>query len=144
VLVFGYGLLALRLAGRRAFAKWSALDTIVAITIGSSLSRTLTGNADLLGTLAASSILLLLHWIVAKLAAHSDMASTLFEGAAVTLASAGHVVERCCKRHAVSRADLEEALRSAGIATIAGTSLVMLEPSGEITVLERVTTSDHA
>lgn len=141
MLVFAYGLVALRLAGRRVFAKWSALDTVVAITIGSSLSRTLTGNAELLGTLAASGILLLLHWIVARIAAQYSTASALFEGKAVTLASAGHIVSQSRKRHAVSQADLDEALRRAGIATAAGASLIMLEPSGQITALKK-TTSD--
>jgi len=42
VLVFAYGLLLVRLAGRRIFGKWSALDIIVSIMVGSNLSRALT------------------------------------------------------------------------------------------------------
>src|SRR3954451_21763678 len=43
VVIFGYGLVLVRIAGRRIFANWAALDTIVSIVIGSSLSRALTG-----------------------------------------------------------------------------------------------------
>ncbi|MGH8291183.1 MAG: hypothetical protein ACREV7_19635 [Steroidobacteraceae bacterium] len=41
----------MRLAGRRTFARWSALDMIVSIIMGSSLSRALTGAAPLGGTI---------------------------------------------------------------------------------------------
>ena len=47
VLVFAYGLLLVRVAGRRIFGKWSALDIIVSIVVGSNLSRALTGSAEL-------------------------------------------------------------------------------------------------
>ncbi len=49
-LIFVYGLVLVRLAGRRVFGRWSALDIIVSIVVGSNLSRALTGNAPLLGT----------------------------------------------------------------------------------------------
>ena len=38
VVVFCYGLAVVRLAGRRVFGKWAALDFIVSIIVGSSLS----------------------------------------------------------------------------------------------------------
>ena len=39
-------------------------------------------------------------------------------------------------RHAVSEADLSEALRSAGLDDPAGTRRIVLEPSGKISVLK--------
>jgi hypothetical protein len=38
-------------AGRRVFGRWAALDIVVAIVVGSNLSRALTGAAQLGGTL---------------------------------------------------------------------------------------------
>lgn len=60
-LIFAYGLLLVRVAGRRAFARWSALDIVVAIIVGSNLSRSLTGSAPLFPTIAATALLMLLH-----------------------------------------------------------------------------------
>src|SRR4051794_9298062 len=71
VLIFFYGLALVRLAGRRVFGKWAALDIVVSIIVGSNLSRALTGNAELWGTLAATTLLILLHWILAHAAARS-------------------------------------------------------------------------
>src|ERR1700733_12215474 len=61
VLIFVYGLILLRISGRRTFGDWSALDIIISIIIGSALARALTGSAPLPGTLAAAAVLTALH-----------------------------------------------------------------------------------
>src|SRR5918911_1718831 len=68
-LIFVYGLAIVRLLGRRIFGKWAALDIIVSIVVGSNLSRALTGNASLFGTILANTILMVLHWVLAHLSA---------------------------------------------------------------------------
>lgn len=80
VLVLAYGLAILRLAGRRIFGRWSALDIIVSIVVGSNLSRALTGNAPLFGTIAATTVLIGLHWLLARLAAHYRPLSRISRG----------------------------------------------------------------
>jgi uncharacterized membrane protein YcaP (DUF421 family) len=137
VLIFGFGLLLIRLAGRRVFGKWSALDTVVAIIAGSNLSRAITGSAPLWGTLAATAILMLLHWILAYAVARSPRLSRVLEGRPVDLAHEGQVRKSALRRHAVSEADLTEALRRAGVEDVEDTGKVVLEPSGKISVLKR-------
>lgn len=136
VLVFVYGLILVRIAGRRAFGKWSALDIIISIIIGSCLSRTITGNAPLGGTLLAMALLMALHWVLAHGAARYRPFSRVVEGTSVKLAEKG--VERTDARvaNAISTKDLSEALRKAGVEDIADARLVMLEPSGNITVIK--------
>src|SRR4051812_3468397 len=115
VLILIYGLAILRIAGRRIFGKWSALDIIVSIIVGSNLSRALTGSAPLLGTIAATTVLVGLHWVLARVAAHSPAFSRLLEGKAVELGRDGAIDAAKTSRHAVTEADLNEALRQAGI-----------------------------
>ena len=134
--IFFYGLVLVRVAGRRVFGQWTALDIIVAIVTGSTLSRALTGNADLFGTLAATTLLMGLHWSLSQASARWSVLSRLVEGGSVRLAKDGHVDDRILLRHAVSQAALEEALRRAGIETPAGARLIVLEPSGSISVLK--------
>lgn len=136
-LVFLYGLVLVRLAGRRLFGKWSALDFIVSIIIGSSLSRALTGNAPLAGTLIATTGMLVLHWLFAQAAARSPRLSYWLEGRAVELAVHGQVDDHVRVRHGVSHADLDEALRQHGLDTADQAERVTLEPSGSMTVLKR-------
>lgn len=135
-LIFFYGIIAVRLAGRRVFGQWTALDIIVAIVTGSTLSRALTGNADLLGTLAATTLLMLLHWAVSQVAARHATVSRWVEGPPVALAEQGRVNSEELLRHGISPAALDQALRGAGVSSPAQARLIMLEPSGRISVLK--------
>lgn len=137
VLIFAYGLLLLRIAGRRIFGKWSALDIVLSIVIGSNLSRALTGGAPLGGTLAATTLLVGLHWLLAQLSARIPAVSRVLEGGAVTLAVDGRTMSAQRLRHAISHADLAEALRQSGVSQPDEAALVTLEPSGKITILKR-------
>ena len=136
VLIFLYGLALVRLAGRRVFGKLAVLDIIVSFIVGSNLSRALTGSAPLVGTLAATTLLMGLHWVLAQWAARSRRGSRVLEGAAIKLATAGSLDLSKMKRDAISEADLAEALRQSGVEQVSQTRLVMLEPSGKITVLK--------
>jgi len=136
VLVLFYGLLLVRFAGRRVFGRWAAIDIVVSIVVGSNLSRALTGNAPLWGTLVASTLLMFLHWMLAQAAAHWPLVSRLVEGRARELGRDGRITHRKDLRVAISDADLAEALRQAGVERAEDTRLVMLEPSGKISVLK--------
>ena len=136
LVVFLYGLAAIRIAGRRLFGKWAALDIVVSITAGSNLSRALTGSAPFAGTLAATTQLIVLHWVLASAAARWRAVSWLVEGLPQVLARGGEIDHGPRIRHAVSEADIDEALRKAGVADMAQTRAVTLEPSGTITVVK--------
>jgi uncharacterized membrane protein YcaP (DUF421 family) len=134
ILIFFYGFLLIRFAGRRIFGQWAALDTVVAIVAGSNLSRTITGSAQLLGTMAATAVLVALHWGFAKLATHSKLAERVLEGKAIQLGADGKLHQEEMKKWSVSGTDLEEAMRQSGITGLEEIASVTLEPSGIITV----------
>jgi uncharacterized membrane protein YcaP (DUF421 family) len=138
-LVFAYGFLILRLSGRRTFGKWSALDFIVSIIIGSSLARVITGEAPIDGTFAAIALMIALHLALSWAVAHSETMSRLIEGTTVVLAEGGMLDERARKIHLVSTADLGEAMRSeclGGLEDLVKTKRLHLEPSGKISVVK--------
>ncbi len=134
--VFVFGLILLRISGKRTFARWSALDIIVSIIVGSSLSRALTGSAPLGGTMLAMILVALLHWLLARSSAYSERFARIVEGGAAILGKSGAVFERQLLQHNISATDMEEALRKEGVADAANTSQITLEPSGVITVLK--------
>ncbi len=135
-LIFVYGLIIVRLAGRRAFGKWAALDIIVSVIVGSDLARALTGNAPLWGTLAATALLMILHWVLARASAYWPAASRVLEGRPIPLTEASRLDETARKRNGVSEADLKEALRKKGLSRPEQAGRITLEPSGRITVLK--------
>lgn len=136
-LILVYGLALVRLVGRRVFGKWTALDIVVSIMVGSNLSRALTGNAQLFGTLAATTLLMVLHWGLSRASAESKFLSKVFEGSPVKLGSGLAPDTRALRRHSVSETDLAEALRQAGISDLSIAKTITLEPSGKITVLRQ-------
>jgi uncharacterized membrane protein YcaP (DUF421 family) len=140
VLVFAYGLIMLRLSGRRTFARWSALDIITSIIVGSALSRVITASVPMGATLAAIAVLVALHLALAHAVARSSWLSRLVEGGSVTLAKNGELDESRRRRHMISKSDLAEALRRCGLNgldDIAKTDRIELEPSGRINVVKR-------
>ena len=71
VLIFFYGLIMLRLSGRRTFAQMSAVDLVISIIVGSNLSRAMTGGVPFWGTLASVAVLVALHLMLAHAVARS-------------------------------------------------------------------------
>lgn len=140
ILIFFYGLVLLRLSGRRTFGHWSALDVVVSVILGSALARAMTGNAPLPGTMAAAAVLVVLHVSLSAAVARSEKLSRLLEGTAATLARDGTLDEAARKSHLISRSDLAEALRQHGVDGFQGmddVKAIELEPSGKISVIKR-------
>jgi uncharacterized membrane protein YcaP (DUF421 family) len=139
VLIFAYGLLLLRLSGRRTFGHWSALDIVVSVIVGSALGRAMTGGAPLPGTMAAAAVIVVLHVALSHLVARSKQVSHLLEGQAVSLVDHGLIDHKARKAHMISENDLNAALRKEGIdgeGSLGNVKAVKLETSGEISVLK--------
>jgi uncharacterized membrane protein YcaP (DUF421 family) len=136
VVVFFYGLILLRLSGRRTFAQWSALDIVISIVVGSSLARAMTASAPFGGTLAAVALLILLHTIFAFAVSRSERLSDIVEGNAVSLAQEGCPDHEARRRHLISNEDLEQALRQRGVERVDQTKAIHLEADGKISVIK--------
>jgi uncharacterized membrane protein YcaP (DUF421 family) len=140
VLIFFYGLLMLRVSGKRTFAKWSAFDIVISFIVGSALSRAMTGSASLPGTMAAVLVLVLLHRVVAHASAWSPALSCLFEGRPVCLGRDGRLFHAARQRHAISLTDIGEAMREKqlnGLDDLAKVQELTLEPDGRLSILKR-------
>ncbi len=95
------------------------------------------GQAALGRTLAATTMLIALHWFLAQAAARSPRLAGILEGTPIELGRGGSVDPVTMRRHSVSRRDLDEALRQSGVEEDGKTSRVVLEPSGKIDVPKR-------
>ncbi|HWC62867.1 MAG TPA: YetF domain-containing protein [Rhizomicrobium sp.] len=138
-LIFFYGLIMLRLSGRRTFAQLSAFDLVLSFIVGSSLSQAMTGRVALVGTLAAVAVLVALHVLLGHMVARSERLSRLIEGMPAELARQGKLDRRLLRRNMISKNDLTAAMRKkglAGLADIEKVESITLEPSGEIHVLK--------
>ncbi len=140
VLIFFYGLLLLRISGRRTFGRWSALDIVVSIIVGSMLGRAITGNAPLPGTMAAAAVLIGLHMLIAYAVAKYHWLARVIEGHSVVLIRGGKIDHRARIASMISLSDIDEALRQSqidGEEEIDKVECMRLEPNGEISVIKR-------
>lgn len=95
--IFLCGLVLVRIAGRRVFGKWGALDILVAVIIGSNLSRAITGNAPFAATLCATLALILLHTLLVYAAVWAPRVGEMVKGRPTVLVRGGvTITRRCC------------------------------------------------
>jgi uncharacterized membrane protein YcaP (DUF421 family) len=136
VVVYLFTLAIVRLGSKRLLAKATAFDVIVAIMLGSIMSRAINGSGSFFPTLLAGTALLTLHWFFAVLAFHTDWLGSLIKGQRVLLIRDGHVEYEGMRRGSISTKDLEQALREqTGQADPARVERAYLERSGKISVV---------
>src|SRR5690349_18199381 len=136
VAVYVFTLAIVRLGSKRLLAKATAFDVIVAIMLGSIMSRAINGSGLLFPTLVAGTILIGLHWLFAVLAYHTDWLGSLVKGQRVLLIKDGHVAHEGVRRGSITTKDLEQALREqTGQTDPARVERAYLERSGKISVV---------
>ena len=137
VIIFVFGVVCIRIAGRRTFSQATPLDIIVALIIGSNLARCMTGKAPFFGGLAASLVLVLLHRIVAMATLRWGWLAKLMKAKPTVLIRDGLVDDKALARHGMTRGDLEAGLRMEQTRGPEEVGLAMLEDSGQISVVPR-------
>ena len=135
--VYVAAVVMIRVARRRFMGRNSAIDVVVAITFGSTLSRGLTGNVPLGPVLAASAVLVGLDWLLAAVAARSDGFDRWVKGAAVELVRDGRPQADRMRAAAVSERDLAESLRLQGKTDdLSDVARASLERNGTVSVIK--------
>lgn len=136
VIVYAVALAIVRLGSRRFLSQSSAFDVIVAIMLGSVMSRAINGSAPLLPTLASGAVLIGIHWLLAALAYRFGWFGPVVKGKPVRLITDGTIDRDAMRRAGVSEHDLEQALRTqAKVTDPSRVRLATLERDGTISVL---------
>jgi uncharacterized membrane protein YcaP (DUF421 family) len=137
VVVFAVGFAYVRVAGKRIFGKWGALDIILAVIIGSNLSRAITGGAPFVATIFATGVLVLLHAALVYGAVWFRPLGGWLKGRATHLVRDGVIDIHAMRRHAIGDGDLQQALRAAGQIDLSDVQDVFLERNGDLSVILR-------
>lgn len=137
VLIFLLGVIIVRFAATRAFGKWSALDIIFAVVVGSNLGRAMTGSAPFVPTLVATIVLVALHGALARASARWSWLSALTKGRSVVLVEDGVINRDRMRRAGIGEGDLRMALRAEGHEGLEDVQTLSLERNGDITIITR-------
>jgi uncharacterized membrane protein YcaP (DUF421 family) len=136
VVVYVATLLLIRIGSKRFLSQASAFDVIVAIMLGSVMSRAINGSAPLVPTLAAGAVFIGLHWLLSAVTARTSRFGPLVKGNPVLLIEDGEVQQQGLRKTGLSSRDLEEALRlNAPMTDPSNVKLAYLERNGRVSVV---------
>ena len=130
-------LLLVRMVGLRAFSKMTAFDFVVTIATGSLIAQAGTRARldEYLQALAAIAGLLLVKWLLAKARLKSDTVQQMLSNRPVLLMENGRFLDAALLETRVSRANLLEKLRAEGVTDLQNVKAVVLETTGDISVI---------
>jgi uncharacterized membrane protein YcaP (DUF421 family) len=136
-IMFVVALAFLRLSSRRTLGRHSAFDWVLAVILGSVLSRAINGNAPLLPTIGAGALLLVLNWLFGAVAVRWPWFDRLVHGRPIVLIRDGQLEEESMRRHHLTRDDVLEDVRHAIQSEDLGQLKVgFLDRNGGISVVE--------
>lgn len=135
VLLFLWALILIRTGGRRAFGRNAAFDIVLAVIIGSNISRAVTGNAAFVPTAITCAVLVLLHAGITRLTYHSTFWGKLFKGRRTHLVHDGELDWHAMRRVGITERDLREAARLQGVDEIRQIRDAYMERNGDISVI---------
>lgn len=126
----------LRVAGKRSLAKLNAFDWVVTVALGSTLATVLLSKQiPLLEGILAFGMLVGLQWIVARLSVASPWFSKAIRNEPRLLVQSGNYRAEAMAAERVTRAEVDSAIRGAGIGRLENVAAVVLETDGSMSVI---------
>jgi uncharacterized membrane protein YcaP (DUF421 family) len=136
-LVYAIGLVVIRVGKNRLVGRMTPVDVLIGITLGSLLSRGITGQSSLSGTVAAAVTIVACHWLVTKATYRWHALGTMLKGRAYLLVEDGVLDRERMRLSHISDHDLDEQLRINGVESVADLRQAYEERNGEISMVKR-------
>jgi uncharacterized membrane protein YcaP (DUF421 family) len=137
-IMFVVALVFLRLSSRRTLGRHSAFDWVLAVILGSVLSRAINGNAPLLPTVGAGAVLLALSWLFGAAAVRWPWFDCVVHGRPIEVIRDGKLEHARMHRQHLTRDDVLEDVRNAiQSEDLDQLRLGLLERNGRITVVRK-------
>jgi uncharacterized membrane protein YcaP (DUF421 family) len=134
--VYGFLVVALRVAGRRELAQMTSFDLVLLLVISNAVQNSINaGDNSLSGGLVSAATLLLVNWGVAFATWRWRRFETLVQGHPVRIVTDGKVHLGALRRELLTVAELRSALRKQGIMRIGDCKQVVLEPDGTLSAV---------
>lgn len=135
VAVYVVVVLLTRLAGPRSLAKMSSFDFAATVAVGSTLSSTATGSIPLAAGAVVLVVLFGLQALVGALRRRGALGGVV-DNTPLLLMAGPVVLDDALRQARISRAELLGQLRSAGVQRFSKVYAVVLETTGELSVLQ--------
>lgn len=131
-----------RLIGLRSFAKFTAYDFAFTVAIGSILSSILTSSTTLIHGVSAIGSLLLLTYIFSILQRKSSLINKLISNKPLLLMDGNEILHENMRKARIEKTQLVSKLREANVVNYDQIYAVVLESTGDISVLHKSSTDE--
>ena len=135
VLVYASGVLLVRLGKRRFMGQYTAHDMILGVTVGALLANAAGDPDAFVNAVVIVFGLGALHSLVTVITYHWKPVEDLIKGKAYDLIKDGEPQRDGVRKSRLSRADLRQAFRKAGLKDAAQIEQATFERSGEISII---------
>lgn len=136
ICIFFITLFLIRISGRRSFSLHTPLDSIVAILLGSILSRPAVGASPFIPTIVGCLVLSILHRLIARGAFYSKAVENFIKGKKLLLFQDGVFFEENLKRSLLTKEDFGEQIRiHAQKNSLEDIQEVFMERNGKISII---------
>jgi len=130
----------LRISGKRTLTKMNAFDLVVTVALGSTLATVLlTKSVALLDGLLAFSVLIALQYSITWLSVRSKTVSRLVKSEPTLLVYQGQFLPAALRAERLTEGEVLAQLRVQGVASVADVAALVLENSGDLSVLKQAT-----
>lgn len=136
IVIYLIGIALVRLGNKRFVGKMTAFDIIIAIIIGSLLSRAITNTNLFFTVLPACLMLILMHRLFAFIASYSDRFGDWIKGNERVVVENGEILWNAMLKSHLSEQDLMQTLRlNANTSDVAKIKIARLERNGDISFI---------
>ncbi len=138
--VIAYGALVLffRLAGRRELGQMTPFDLVVILLIANTLQNAMVGSdSSVTAGLIAAAAVITANLVLSRFVDRFHLLHRAVEGDPLVLLTDGRIQDKNMKRGGVDRAELEQATREHGIASLDEVLLAVMEVDGSISIIPK-------
>ncbi|MFD3002833.1 DUF421 domain-containing protein [Pontibacter toksunensis] len=143
IMIFSVIILLTRIIGLRSFAKFTVYDFAFTIAIGSIISSTLTSGTSIVHGSVAIASLLFLTFIFSTLQKKFPALSSTISNKPLLLMRGNQILEENLKHARIEKSQLIAKLREANVSRLNQIQAVVLESTGDISVLHKSTDTDE-
>ncbi|WP_162056144.1 DUF421 domain-containing protein [Pontibacter pamirensis] len=143
IMMFSVIILLTRIIGLRSFAKFTVYDFAFTIAIGSIISSTLTSGTSIVHGSVAIASLLFLTFIFSTLQKKFPALSSTISNKPLLLMRGNQILEENLKHARIEKSQLIAKLREANVSRLNQIQAVVLESTGDISVLHKSKDTDE-
>ena len=144
IVVYGFLLIGLRLAGKRELSQINPFDLVVLLLLSNTVQNAIIGNDNsLVGGIIGAAVLLIVNAVVVRLLYHYGELDKV-EGRPDDLIRNGRILRHHLERELITVSELEAAARRQGIESLAHVQSCRLETGGALSFIQRHPTDDES